>query len=142
MTEPKVLFLAGIMINDSSYDCTRWRLDVAKYVNTYKDGLTVTPMSNLYNKSDLGSDGKETLRFDMTGIRDSDIILVNLKDLERSLSTSDEIFYAYVSRKPIYGFSEDKDIEVHPWKMEQINKIFYGQNSMREAIDYIAAHYT
>lgn len=142
MTEPKVLFLAGIMIKDSSYDCTRWRSDVSKYINSYIDGLTVTSMSKLYNENDFGVDGKETLRFNMTGIRDSDIVLVNMKDLEHSLSTSDEIFYAYISRKPIYGFSEEDIVHIHPWKEEQINKIFYGKNSLREAINYIAAHYT
>ena len=83
------------------------------------------------------------MRFDLRMVRESDIVLVNLKDLHNSLGTSDEILYAFIKGKPVIGFLEDEvDYEnVHPWKIEQIDRIETGKDAMKNAIDYIYRYY-
>lgn len=140
------LFLAGAMINDVDKQTDRyalkWRTDAINYIKRRIDNVDPVTAPEFYKYDEhYICDGKETLRFDMKDVRESDVILVNMKDLQNSLSTSDEIFYAYVSQKPIYGFSDEDGISVHPWKEEQINRIFYGKEGMKNAIDYISTHY-
>lgn len=143
----KVCFLAGAMINDADkwedrYEI-KWRREAYEYFNKYVDNMAVSMPPEFWSVEGGLHDGKETLRFDMRNIRESDIILVNLKDLESSLSTSDEIFYGYISQKPVIGFTdkEKDDQYIHPWKREQMDKIFFGKNSMEHAIKYIATYY-
>lgn len=143
----KTVFLAGAMINttDKLEDHYKyeWRKNAYDYFNENIDGFDISFPPEFYDqKKSRSCNGKETLRFDMHNVRESDIVLVNLKDLERSLSTSDEILYAYISQKPVIGFLEDGDMnDIHPWKLEQMNKVFEGKDSMKRAIHYIATYY-
>ena len=146
--DTRTCFLAGAMINDADKwedrYAIKWRKDAYKYFGDHIDNICVSMPPEFWNiDPDYSCDGKETLRFDMRNIRESDIVLVNLKDVASSVSTCDEIFYAYISQKPIVGFGEDEDMEgLHPWVKEQITKIFTGKKSMKQAIDYIATYYT
>ena len=146
--DSKTCFLAGAMINDadkwSDRYAIKWRKEAYQYFGKYIDNICVSMPPEFWNADpDYKCDGKETLRFDMRNIRESDIVLVNLKDLESSASTNDEIFYAYVAQKPIVGFCEDEAApDLHPWKSEQISKIFTGKGAMKQAISYIATYYT
>lgn len=91
-----------------------------------------------YHKSE-----SEVMRFDLRMVREADIVLVNLRDLHTSLGTSDEILYAFINGKPVIGFLDD-ELEVkniHPWKVEQIDRIETGKDSMKRAIDYIYRYY-
>lgn len=142
------LFLAGAMINDTDKQEDRqgikWRNDACEFIKKRYDNVYPVTAQEFYRYDEFYKcDAKETLRFDMKDVRESDVILVNVKDLEKSLSTSDEIFYAYISHKPIYGFFEgsEEELSIHPWKKEQLNRIFYGKESMKDAISYIATHY-
>ena len=90
-----------------------------------------------------------SLRFDLRKVREADLVLVNLKDLDKSLGTSDEIFYAYMRGIPVIGFLETEDElsetevqeTVHPWKYEQIDRIETGEDAMAKAITYIIGYY-
>lgn len=136
------------MINDVDRQedryAIKWRQNAVDFIHRRFDNVIPVTAPEFYKYDDLYEcNSKETLRFDMKDIRESDVVLVNLKDLQDSLSTSDEIFYSYISQKPIYGFCENPDeTSIHPWKKEQINRIFYGSESMKDAINYIATHYT
>ena len=91
----------------------------------------------------------EVMRFDLRKVREADLILVNLKDLDKSLGTSDEILYAYMRGIPIIGFLKtekeltESDVQelVHPWKYEQIDRIETGEDAMEKAINYIIGYY-
>ncbi len=91
-----------------------------------------------YHKSE-----SEVMRFDLRMVREADIVLGNLRDLHTSLGTSDEILYAFISGKPIIGFLEDESEikNIHPWKVEQLDRIETGEDAMKHAIDYIYRYY-
>ena len=85
------------------------------------------------------------MRYELNQLKTSDILLVNLKDVDSSVGTIEEIFYAYILGLPIIGFLPELDNTnntfVHPWLYEQIDKVFEGKDSMQDAIYYIEDYY-
>lgn len=122
----------------------QWREDVKQYVEKIYDDITLVLPTDFYQiGKNYHKSETEVMRFDLRMVRESDIVLVNLKDLHNSLGTSDEILYAFIKGKPVIGFLEDEvDYEnVHPWKIEQIDRIETGKDAMKNAIDYIYRYY-
>ena len=144
----RTIYLAGAMscyFNTEQHDYPKqWREDVKQYVEEFYDDITIVSPTDFYEvgKGHRNTES-EVMRFDLRMVRESDIVLVNLKDLHNSLGTSDEILYAFIKGKPVIGFLEDEvDYEnVHPWKIEQIDRIETGKDAMKNAIDYIYKYY-
>lgn len=144
----RIVYLAGAMscyFNTEQHDYPKqWREDAKKYVKQLYDDITLVSPTDFYeigkNYHKLES---EVMRFDLRMVREADIVLCNLRDLHTSLGTSDEILYAFISGKPVIGFIEDKEEakNIHPWKIEQIDRIESGKSAMKRAIDYIYRYY-
>ena len=82
------------------------------------------------------------MRYDLKQLKNSDIVLVNLDSIDMSIGTAQEIFYAYLLNIPIIGFIEDEESTyIHPWIKEEVDKIFVGENSKDDAVDYIKVYY-
>lgn len=143
----RVIYLAGAMncyFNTEQHDYPKkWRDEVKKYIKENYDNITIISPKDYYEiGSDYHKSESEAMRFDLRAVREADIILCNLKDIDKSLGTSDEIFYALIKGKAIVGFLEDGDIKnIHPWKREQIDRIETGKDAMQNAIDYIYKYY-
>lgn len=144
----KSIYLSGAMscyFNTDQHNYPKqWRKDVRKYIDKYYSGISIVTTTDFYEKGkDYHKTDSKVMRFNLRMVRESDIILVNLRDLHRSLGTSDEIFYAFIKGKPIVGFLEDESEykNVHPWKVEEIDRIEKGRNAMYKAIDYIYEYY-
>lgn len=144
----RCVYMAGAMscyFNTDKHDYPKqWREDAKKYVKELYDDITLVSPTDFYEiGKNYHKSESEVMRFDLRMVRESDIVLVNLKDLHSSLGTSDEILYAFISGKPVIGFLDDESEvkDVHPWKIEQIDRIETGKNSMRRAIDYIYRYY-
>lgn len=142
------VYLAGAMgcyFNTKQQDYPKkWREDAKKYVKKlYEDITLVSPTDHYKNGRYFQKSDTEEMRFGLRMVREADIILVNLKDLHTSLGTSDEILYAFISGKPVIGFLEEETEvrNIHPWKIEQIDRIETGKYGMKRAIDYIYKYY-
>lgn len=142
------VYLAGAMsyyFNTDQHDYPKqWREDAKKYIKKLYDEITLISPTDYYEiGKNYHKSESEVMRFDLRMVRESDIVLVNLKDLHSSLGTSDEILYAFISGKPIIGFIEDEAQvkNIHPWKIEQIDRIETGKNAMKRSIDYIYRYY-
>ena len=120
------------------------RENAKKYVKELYDGITLISPTDYYEIcKNYHNSESEVIRFDLRMVREADIVLVNLKDLYTSLGTSDKILYAFISGKPVIGFLEDESEvqNIHPWKIEQIDRIETGEDAMKRAIDYIYRYY-
>ena len=111
-----------------------------KYVKQLYDDITLISPTDFYEiGKNYHHSETEVMRFDLRMVREANIVLCNLRDLHSSLGTSDEILYAFISGKPVIGFidgnSEVKNI--HPWKIEQLDRIETGEDAMQHAIDYM-----
>lgn len=144
----RTVYLAGAMncyFNTNQHDYPKkWRDDAKKYVKKLYDNITLVSPTDFYQiGKNYHKSESEVMRFDLRMVRESDIVLVNLKDLHTSIGTSDEILYAFISNKPVIGFLEDESEmkNVHPWKIEQIDRIETGEDAMKHAIDYIYRYY-
>ena len=137
----KIIYLSGAMgcYGDNPYP-EIWRTYAeycleAECLTTFNPTKFFTYLSNATEK--------EIMRYELNKIRESSVILVNLKDLDKSLGTSDEILLAYLNNIPVIGFDETCDeVSVHPWKNEQIDKIFTGSNAIDKAAEYIKLYYS
>lgn len=109
----------------------------------YDDITLVSPTDYFEIDKNYHKSESEVMRFDLRMVRESDIVLVNLRDLHNSLGTSDEILYAFIRGNTVIGFIDDESElkKIHPWKLEQIDRIETGKDSMKRAIDYIYKYY-
>ena len=111
----------------------KWREDAKKYVKQLYDDITLISPTDFYQiGKNYHKSESEVMRFDLRMVREADIVLCNLRDLHSSLGTSDEILF-------LEDESEIKNI--HPWKVEQIDRIETGEDAMKHAIDYIYRYY-
>lgn len=144
----RIIYLAGAMscyFNTEQHDYPkRWREDAKKYVRRFGNGISLISPTDYYEiGKNYHKSETEVMRFDLRKVRESDIVLVNLKDLNNSLGTSDEILYAFIKGKSIIGFLDDETEykNIHPWKKEEIDRIETGKDAMYKALDYIYKHY-
>ena len=142
------IYLAGAMscyFNTDQHDYPKqWKEEAKEYVKKLYDDITIVSPTDFYQiGKNYHQTEKEVMRFDLRMVRESDIVLCNLRDLHSSLGSSDEILYAFISGKPIISFLDgESDIKnIHPWKVEQIDRIETGKDSMKRAIDYIYRYY-
>ena len=140
----KKIYLAGAMgcygINNTY--SKEWRRKTKEILD---DNFQIIDPTYYYNYGyNEHKTEKEIMRFDMRKVLDSNIVLVNLKDLNKSLGTSDEILLAYLNNIPIIGFYEFDDhiTLIHSWKIEQIDRIEVGNDALNKACDYIINYYS
>lgn len=146
------IYLAGAMAcyGRESDEAKKWREKAKECFFRWGESCrTISPVDYYSIGSDDSKNPSEVMRFDLRKVREANLILVNLKDLDKSLGTSDEIFYAYMRGIPVIGFLETEkeltEIEVqelvHPWKYEQIDRIETGEDAMEKAMNYIIGYY-
>ena len=146
----KAIYLIGTIqtYRNISEEAREWRDRVKEYFSVYYLNFECISPAEFYEYGvHYGKSNHEIMRFDLRKVREADIMLVNLKDIRRSIGSCDEIFYAYMLGKPIIGFIEDNFTGnnlvnyVHEWKYEQIDRIETGKNALKKACDYIKNYY-
>lgn len=71
-------------------------------------------------------------RFDLRKVRRSDVILVNLNNIRKSIGSCIEVYEAYKSNIPVIGFLDDKlpidelTALIHPWIYFCVDRIEMG----------------
>lgn len=146
----KKIYLCGAMeAYKDSNEAEKWRNEVKRFFADYCMNFECISPTDYYSfKYNIAKSNAEIMRFDLRKLKESDVVLVNLKDIRKSLGSSDEILYAYLLGKPVIGFLEEeignrKELEqyVHSWKFEQIDRIETGYDAMLSACEYIKDYY-
>lgn len=146
----KSVYLIGAMqiYGNRSEKAKGWRDKVKDYFIKYSSNFECISPTDYYEiGSDYHKSACEVMRFDLRKVKESDIVLVNLKDIRQSIGSNDEIFYAYMLGKPIVGFIQEKFTGeklidyIHEWKYEQIDRIETGENALEKACEYIKNYY-
>lgn len=147
------VYLAGAM---ATYGVTdeypwRWRDNVKQWFKDNADSFKIISPTDYFRYGhNYHKTEKEVMRFDLRKVKESDIILVDLKNIRDSVGTLDEIFYAYLNNKPIIGFLETEQAYtpaaeiangLHPWIVEQIDRIEGGSDALEKAMQYIVDYY-
>lgn len=143
MSKVKV-YLCGAMgcYKDNPELGEKWRLDVEKYFSSLNDDIVCVNPAVLYKYgTNWHIKESEIMRYELRLVGKCDVVLANLTDLDKSIGSCDEILYAYLHNIPVIGFSENKDIDIHPWKEEQIERAEIGSGAMHRAAQYIIGYY-
>lgn len=127
----------------------KWRNDVKEFFEKYTDNFTVINPTDYYPYGkNFHKNYHEIFRFDLHKVKKSDLILVNLNDIRKSIGTCIEVYEAHKSGIPVIGFLDDKlsnealiDL-VHPWIYYCVDRIETGKNSMNTALSYILSCYS
>ena len=140
------VYMAGAMScygTDEGY-AKEWRKRVEDWFARNTDNVKcINPMDYYSYSHDISQSDIEVMRFDLHKVKTSDVVLVNCKDLFRSIGTSDEILYAYLNGIPVIGFVEDeKDLQtIHSWKYSQMLRVEFGDAALEKACEYIRGYY-
>ena len=126
----------------------KWRNDVREFFDKYSNDFKVINPTDYYmygknyHKSDI-----EVFRFDLRKVKNSDIVLVNLNDVRKSIGTCIEVYEAHKSDIPVIGFlDEELPVEamielIHPWVYCCVDRSETGKDSMNRACRYIKEYY-
>lgn len=125
-----------------------WRIHVKDFFEKNNDDYKVINPTDYYQYGkNYHKTDKEVFRFDIRKVSHSDIILVNLKDIRKSIGSCIEIYEAYKNNIPVIGFLDDElSVEeivqlIHPWIYCCVDRIETGKNSLDKAIKYIMDYY-
>lgn len=137
-----LVYLAGAM---SAYDldgcfekAIEWRSYATNhFYHNYDSVHTFDPCTNY--STNKGYNSKGVVNQNLTYLKKSDIILINLEELDRSPGTLFEIYYAYMNNIPVIAFNSNYLYGIQPHITESITMKF---ENIAEAIDYIGSMYT
>ena len=135
----KAIYLAGAIgyyvVNNRSEKAKSWRKQVELLNESHSEFSIINPIS--YYKYNDGYQKTENR------LRKCSAVLVNLNDLDKSIGTSDEILFAYLHGIPVIGFvdNDEEYRKIHPWKIEQIDRIEVGEYALKRALEYIYLFY-
>lgn len=143
------IYLAGAMFcyGEDPYPI-EWRKAASAYIDFHSTYSTVNPCDCFSYSVKEHKTEREIMKYELRAVKGASAVLVNLKDIEKSIGTIDEVMYAWANDVPIIGFYEDENVKefdviskLHPWLFEQIDRIFVSENAMYDSIDYIISYY-
>lgn len=133
-----LIYLAGCMSyyyeNSEPQKAERWR-DIAK--ERLKDIGISTFDPTLHYTTNSSYDSNLMVQQNEYYLKKTDIILVNLNDLDKSYGTIYELVYAHALEKPILAFG-NSTICVHPHLKHILQKYF---RSLEEVLNFINTVY-
>jgi nucleoside 2-deoxyribosyltransferase len=125
-----------------------WRIHVKDFFEKNTDDYKVINPTDYYQYGkNYHKTDKEVFRFDLRKVSNSDIVLVNLNDIRKSIGTCIEVYEAYKNNIPVVGFLNDElPVEemiklIHPWIYCCVDRIETGKESLNKAINYIIDYY-
>lgn len=144
----KNIYLAGAMeVYAGTDEGERWRKDVKDYFKDDGRVHIISPVDFYNYNCHFYKTNREVFKFDLRLVRQSDILLVNLKDIRKSIGTCIECYEAYKNNIPVIGFIGEVFMEInipdiiHPWIHCCCDRIESGENSMYKALEYIEDYY-
>lgn len=144
MANKKMVYLSGRMSGVPHDEMMYSRNKVASYLeflikNMDADWKVVNPAYFYNYKNNAHKSDKEIMQFELNLVRNSDVVLVNIEDINASIGSCIEVYEAYKNDIPIVAYGEDEDWYVtHPWIKECISR---RERTYYEACEYIADFY-
>ena len=114
-------------------EMNEWRVE-AEIILGEHNIKTINPVLFYNFEMEPNFTDKECMLFDLTAVRNSNVILVNLH--KNSVGTAIELFDANGKQIPVIGFNASKDL--HPWMRECCYKIC---DDLYSAVNYIVDYY-
>ena len=134
----KTIYLAGPMDFVSEQNMTKWRDTATKKLQPY-GYKTLDPVRRPHHHK---LTNKEIFNLDMIDIKDSDLLLVDCRDLKvPTFGTPCEVFYAsYILKKPVIGWY---DAKTDPFENSVFQSVLFDRrfDSLSNALSHIVEFY-
>lgn len=137
----KRIYLSGALGSDKDDMMPyKWRKTVKKWFGLYyEDRFNIfDPVIYYSNHSDNKYTYKEVMRYRFRAIKQSDVLLVNLNNID--IETSDDILYAYLNNVPVIAFS-DSNSNIDDQKIEQIDRVETGKDALTKVMMHVAGYF-
>ena len=135
----KKVYLSGNVENRNRQEKSIWRKTCEEWFKNNTDGFIVIDPLAFYSYDWIDYESHfEVFRFCHRKIKESDIVLVNLSNIRKSVITICELVFAYERDIPIIGFNCDYNYEPHPWIDVMLDRKFVD---VELALDYIKNYY-
>lgn len=145
-----LVYLCGAMSVLSTEEAAKWRTQFIDYYKTVYESDKLQFFNPVdYFNYDMNPDqysDKEVFMYEKRMVEKADIVVVNLDRIKESVGSCQELAFAYSKGIPIIGFHSNQlyseVIErTHPWILEELDKIFTGEEAIIEMADYIHYYY-
>lgn len=148
MSKLKVYLSGAMEAYDGTEKAKEWREYCKSFlVNCDGSFAVFSPTDHYQYGINYHKNNHEIFRYDLYQTRTSDIVLVNLNDVRKSIGTCMELYEAHKSGIPVVGFIDD-DIsgeeliqKIHPWVYCCVDRIETGEDGLYKALDYIIEFY-
>ena len=124
-----------------------WRIHVKDFFEKNNDDYKVINPTDYYQYGkNYHKTDKEVFRFDLRKVSNSDIVLVNLNDIRKSIGTCIEVYEAYKNNIPVVGFLNDElPVEemiklIHPWIYCCVDRIETGKESLNKVLKCLKSY--
>jgi len=137
-----LIYLCGAMTIHDLKGCFKEATEWRGYATNHFDcsGLKINTFDPCINYSiNKQFDSKGVVNQNLTYLKKSDIILVNLESIGKSPGTLFEIFYAYMNNIPVIAFGSNYLYGKQPHITESVTMKF---EELYDAIDYIDSMYS
>lgn len=115
------IYLAGKMDGLSDSEMKKWRnllkSELEKYsdIANYKTNV-VSPCDYFNFNEQRYQNEQEIMKFDLSLVKNSDIVIVNTNGLNSSIGSIIEVYEAWKNDIPIIAYDENGDYRtIHPW---------------------------
>lgn len=132
-------YLAGAMTGLTFGEMNQWRVEAKNKLNSVSNltGVKIYALNpvDFYNFDMDYQSEEEVMDFDLQHIGSSDFVLLNLKDVNKSIGTAMELKTCWDKHIPVVAFGSEDDIKnLHPWIKRIIRRI---EKDMSSAVAYI-----
>lgn len=146
MLQNKMVYLSGSCKNETLDDRSGWRSDCVTWFCKNADRfIAFNPVAYFdYDRNDHKTE-LEVLDFERRAVKKSDVMLVNLRNIEKSVGTICELAWAFEYDIPIVAFYESEDeyeLQLHPWIENMCDRIECGIGAMEKALRYVRDYYS
>jgi len=136
------IYTAGQMSGLTYDDQMGWRLELERLVRTISNNVIFVHPPHYYRYGEgMHQTEREAMVWDLAQIRDSDIVVVNLNSISKSIGTHMELGFIeainQLSTKHLHLIGVGKPDVEHPWLNEVLLR---REDTLEQAAAYISAY--
>lgn len=115
------IYLAGKMGGSSDSEMKQWRNLLKSELEKYSDMANyktnvVSPCDYFNFNEQRYQSEQEIMKFDLSLVKNSDIVIVNTNGLSSSIGSIIEVYEAWKNDIPVIAYDENGDYRtIHPW---------------------------
>lgn len=138
------IYLAGKMGSLTLKEMNGWRVKITDMLFTQADSAgykldVINPVMYFNTLEHKHQTEEEAMDFDLRHVATSDVVIVNLKDINTSIGTCIEVYRAWTLGIPVVAYGMMVDwIAIHPWVKRCITR---HETKKTDVCNYIREFY-